>query len=542
MSQAFDTSDLTGNRLEQEEWSPLPIGTSIRAYRHVFGPVGLTALLILLFVSSAWLSLGSPNSPIELNQAVHVESADDLSTLLDSYNKDYKATLLRLDNNISLQAILIVLTVLLIIRRSDSLSLFGNSIPLSWLHFFIPLLAIALWLGVGFILHELIWGRIQGVQIIKALRRPHVELQKALFRDAGFIDGWFVTFIGADYSSINPSFKAGTAGVLVLLLATLVSAAHASLLAIVSIGSRRYIPGASRQRLLWYYLAPLLPLLVLLLSHFQFAYGGANRNWLQLYVAALTVPLMAILLWLSMTIDRKFDRESLQCLRRQRRHRCFGPPRQSVFDPELAVTAEPSNRTIALIGDSLSTTFHVGWPPAMFWRLWRGWRTNWFLRLPSENQNYSSILRKVSALGTITGVQHATVSASVDRGGPRSFADHLIDRWHFSHQVDEVLAGRFPDLLLIWIGHNDVDWRKQTDNCTAESFGELADAFIERYEIQLRRLLSGALAANKPGAIVVFGLINFESFFKARAEAETKRMVNRRLFPYLETDLDTLSR
>src|SRR5262249_38742225 len=156
--------------------------------------------------------------------------------------------------------------------------------------------------------------------------------------------------------------------------------------AILPIGCRRYLPGTSMQRLLWYYLAPLLPLLVLLLSHFQFAYGGANRNWLQLYVAALTVPLMAVLVWLSMTVDRKFDPESLQCLRRQRSLMCLGRPQQLAFSAELWVTAESPNRTIALIGDSLSTVFYVGLPPAMFCRLWRAWKINWFLALPSKKQ------------------------------------------------------------------------------------------------------------------------------------------------------------
>ena len=32
--------------------------------------------------------------------------------------------------------------------------------PLSWLHFFVPLLSLALWLGFGFIIHELISDRL----------------------------------------------------------------------------------------------------------------------------------------------------------------------------------------------------------------------------------------------------------------------------------------------------------------------------------------------------------------------------------------------
>src|SRR5262249_33279585 len=43
-----------------------------------------------------------------------------------------------------------------------------------------------------------------------------------------------------------------------------------------------------------------------------------------------------------------------------------------------------------------------------------------------------------------------------------------------------------------------------------------------------------ALLSKKRCAIVVFGLINFRSFFKAREEAERKKEGDQRLYPYLE--------
>jgi hypothetical protein len=338
MSPAPVTSEPMPNGLEYERRSWLSIdGTG--AYRHLFGPVIFSALITLFFIASVWLCLGNPPYPTDVNQTINVEPSNELATLSDAYIKDYKDTLTRLDSNIALQAFLIVTTVLLVIRQSDSLTLFGNSIPLSWLHFFVPVLALALWLALGFILHELIWGRIGAVDIITTLRRPTMELQKARLRDAGFIDGWFVSFVdplGKDYSGINRGFAAGTAAVLVLLLGTLISAAHASILAILPISCRRYLPGTSKERLSWYYFAPFPPLLVLLLSYFQFAYRGANRNWLQLYVAALTMPLMAILLWLSMIVDRKFDAESVQCLRRQRSRTCLDPSNNHPSTPRWA--------------------------------------------------------------------------------------------------------------------------------------------------------------------------------------------------------------
>jgi len=123
----------------------------------------------------------------------------------------------------------------------------------------------------------------------------------------------------------------------------------------------------------------------------------------------------------------------------------------------------------------------------------------------------------------------------VDDAKPRSFRDRLFGTYHFSHQVDEVLTGRFPDILLLWIGHNSVDWKWQADACTHELTAKLSNVFVRRYEAQLRRLLHAALASNNRTVIVVFGLTNFGSFFRARTEAEALRTADKALFPHLES-------
>jgi hypothetical protein len=192
-------------------------------------------------------------------------------------------------------------------------------------------------------------------------------------------------------------------------------------------------------------------------------------------------------------------------------------------------------RTVALIGDSLSTTFNVSSLPRILVRARRGWRTNWFLSLPVDgDQANQSVLMKLSCLGTVSGANHASVSAMVDDGKPRSFRDHLFGTYHFSHQVDEVLMGRFPDILLLWIGHNSVGRKWQADAWTDELSTELSDVFARRYEVQLHRLLDAALGKNSRSAIVVFGLINFGSFFRV-TEAEAMRSADHSLFPHLES-------
>src|SRR5439155_13224246 len=59
--------------------------------------------------------------------------------------------------------------------------------------------------------------------------------------------------------------------------------------------------------------------------------------------------------------------------------------------------------------------------------------------------------------------------------------------------------------------------------------------FRKDYARELRRLLDRARTENRRVAIVVFGLINFESYFKGREAAERLRQSDNRLYPHLET-------
>ena len=59
--------------------------------------------------------------------------------------------------------------------------------------------------------------------------------------------------------------------------------------------------------------------------------------------------------------------------------------------------------------------------------------------------------------------------------------------------------------------------------------------FRENYARELRRLLGRARTEEHRVAVVVFGLINFELYFKGRQEAERLRESDTRLYPHLET-------
>ena len=201
---------------------------SLGALRHLFGPAIIVAIVCSIVVVAIWRIVGHPST--DFSQAAVAGLPAEISELFDLQLKDYRATLARLEGNMVLQAILITTSVLLMIRRSDSLNFLGNSIPLSWLHFFVPVMMIGLWLSFGFLTHEAIWGRIRGIEMIS--KQPAIEYQKALFRDGGYIDGWLLAFVDKpdkSYSGINKKHSANTAFFLVLMIGTLVSATHGAI-------------------------------------------------------------------------------------------------------------------------------------------------------------------------------------------------------------------------------------------------------------------------------------------------------------------------
>jgi len=130
----------------------------------------------------------------------------------------------------------------------------------------------------------------------------------------------------------------------------------------------------------------------------------------------------------------------------------------------------------------------------------------------------------------------------VDNGKDRlNFFRKILRTRNFSGQVTQLLSrDRFPDLILIWIGHNNVDWawRCSPDELEhpEERLRRLSKQFREDYTRQIRRLIARARIERHRAVIVVYGLVDFESFFKARAIAEGLREKNPKLYPFLGTD------
>ncbi len=456
-------------------------------------------------------------------------------TTKDTFNyilKDYKENLNLLDNNLKLQALMIIIAFLLVLRNSDTLSFFSNDVPLRWLHLFVPLLLIYFWLKFGFLLDNLIEGRVEAIELVKKVKlsSENLEAIKTLFSDAGFIDGWMISFIdgsSGDYSGISNNSKGSTRFFLIATMGLFVSTGHACILAITIIGFRRYTNLKYKNWLTGYYLVPLLPLSLLLASHLQFVYGGINDPSIQIFTSVSVWPILFFLQWISVRIDEKQNPSSINYLRRKRMMINFGPV--------LNLNGKQNElRSIALIGDSLSTSFQVNSTFKMLVSIWRDWSNSWFINGLTSKFNIKSVFERLGKYSHFVAYQHACATAKIDRNIKRNFKDILTDTWHFSDQVSEVLIGEFPQIVIVWIGHNALNW-KDYENLT---FNELTKEFIDSYEIQLERLLNGALLSDQKCVVYIFGLINFESFFKARCETESLKKNNSNLYPYLEKSYD----
>jgi lysophospholipase L1-like esterase len=147
-------------------------------------------------------------------------------------------------------------------------------------------------------------------------------------------------------------------------------------------------------------------------------------------------------------------------------------------------------------------------------------------------------LEEITAL---VAIQHAGIGALVEhKGGRLNFFRRILGTRNFSGQIAQLLqAPRFPDLILISIGHNNVDWAWRCPpnelNAPEQRLTRQSKEFRQNYARELRQLLGRAGTEKHPVAVVVFGLINFESYFKGRELAERLRKSDRRLYPHLET-------
>ncbi len=194
---------------------------------------------------------------------------------------------------------------------------------------------------------------------------------------------------------------------------------------------------------------------------------------------------------------------------------------------------------IAMLGDSVCTNVYISSPLSTFWRARTCRGGNWFL--DSDPSRIHSVSRKLEVLTPFIAAEYAGVGAMVDHECDRlSFLRRILGTRNFSGQVSQLLeARRFPDLILVSIGHNNVDWTwqcpssdlKEPDNRLQKEAG----TFRKNFTRELRRLIERAGAEKHRVAIIVYGLVNFGAYFEAREDAERRRAQDPALYPHLET-------
>jgi lysophospholipase L1-like esterase len=189
---------------------------------------------------------------------------------------------------------------------------------------------------------------------------------------------------------------------------------------------------------------------------------------------------------------------------------------------------------IAAIGDSLTTSARV----SSFLDMARSFRAcadnNWFV---DSSGRIQSCCCQLNVGRDLVSRNYSSISAAVDLGTPRTILDWFLGTYHFSSQVSAVVAQpRFPDVLLIWIGHNNVNWAAapKTVRTTQrhELFNRIEREFRQGFQAGLERLLGRARSSRYQVDVVVFALADLEAFFRARARAEAERLRDPGRFPY----------
>jgi lysophospholipase L1-like esterase len=195
---------------------------------------------------------------------------------------------------------------------------------------------------------------------------------------------------------------------------------------------------------------------------------------------------------------------------------------------------------IAMISDSVCRGVYVSTPWSTLRRARSRRNNNWFLNA-GPTAEIESVSKRLEKLTPLVASHYGGIGAMVDDDSHRLwFSRRILGTRNLSGQIDQLVrATRFPDLVLISIGHNNVDWAWRSPPDELEN----AEQRLQRQRREVRRnfarrlqnLIEHARKQSQRIAIVVFGLVNFGSYFKGRAEAERLRAADRTLYPHLET-------
>jgi lysophospholipase L1-like esterase len=204
--------------------------------------------------------------------------------------------------------------------------------------------------------------------------------------------------------------------------------------------------------------------------------------------------------------------------------------------------AQLANRLphVAMLGDSLTQHFYLSSMPSSFWRARTVWRNNWFVDTDPAPKSVLSFYERMEQVTPLVAEEHNGAGAWVaPKESHESLRQRVVRARNFSGQTRVVLRqSRFPDLIMIWIGHNNLDWvhglspeqRAHPDKHLAE----IASHFRRDYAESLRPLINRAKTENHKVAIMVFGLANIDAYLKARHRVAALKANNPNLYPYFQ--------
>src|SRR6266404_2242756 len=196
---------------------------------------------------------------------------------------------------------------------------------------------------------------------------------------------------------------------------------------------------------------------------------------------------------------------------------------------------------VAMVGDSLTQHFYISSPISLFWRARTQRRKNWFLDTDPDPASIWSVYERLETFTPLVGTEYNGAGALVaPTGASEGIRRRIVRTRNLSGQARQILRNkRFPDLIMIWIGHNNLDWVEGLSpnerEHPEERLQEIATQFRQNYTEALRELIDRAKTENHKVAIVVFGLANLDTFFKARRKAKALHARNPALYPYFES-------